>query len=103
MRLTATGYPREDQRAAFGDEIGAPAPSRASGGATTIDGEVEVVDRFQEREMGPAGQSRESGLLAVRDFFRRQEHEEIAIRAPLPFDSIDQSRTRGAHSRDAMA
>jgi hypothetical protein len=41
--------------------------------------EVEIVDRFEKREVGAAREPTEPRLLALRDFLRDEEREEILI------------------------
>ena len=63
-------------------------------------GEIEIVDRLQKRKVRATGESREPGLLAMRDLLGREQREEVAIGPASP---ARRAATRSRQTRRALA
>ena len=83
MGLAATGLPMKDERPAFGHEIGTEVGAEQRHAQAGLQGEVEVVDGLEVREVSPAREPLQASLLAVRDLFGDQQGEEVAVRPLL--------------------
>ena len=79
MRLSAPWLPEQDQRAPLGDEVGREggAEERESHGGLVR--EIEVVDRLEEGKRGAPREPGEARLLALRDFFRHEDGEQLLV------------------------
>ncbi len=64
-----------------------------------MQGEVELVDRLEEGEVGAASQTLETGLLPSRHFFGQQESEKITIGPTFVFGSMSHLLVDPAHVR----
>ena len=66
-------------------------------------GEIEIVDRLEKGKVGAPREARQTGLLAVRDLFRRQECEEIAVRPRFALGAVDELPPDAARIREMQA
>ena len=82
VRLAAPGFAVQDQRAALGDEVRGERGAEQGEAHGRLVGEIEVVDRFEEREAGAPREPREARLLAVGDLLGDEDGQE-AIVGPL--------------------
>src|SRR5213596_1344698 len=82
MRLAPPRFAREDQRAAFGHEVGREHRAEEGEAHGRLVLEVEVVDGLEKRKLRAPYEAGEPGLLALRDLLRHEQGEEVAI-APL--------------------
>ena len=82
MCLAAPGFPAEDDAATLGDEVWRECGAEEGQPDGRLIHEVEIVDRLQKGETGPSDEAVQPRLLAMSDFFRDQQREEVTI-APL--------------------
>src|SRR5215471_1944311 len=68
-----------DEAVAVGDQLGAEdAPEQGEADAA-LEGEVELLDRLEEREVGAPDAALDAGLGAMRDFLSHQHGEEVTV------------------------
>jgi hypothetical protein len=79
MGLAATGLAMRDQRPTLSDEIGTEVGAEQRHAQAGLQGEVEVVDGLEVREVSPARESLQAGLLAVSDLFGDEQGEEVPV------------------------
>ena len=99
MRLAASWFPLEDEGPALRDEV------RREGGPKHLQAdcrlirEIEIVDRFEKRKVGPPREAGQPCLLAVGGFFGRHDGEKSR------YAQVSRSArsTRSRHTRRALA
>ncbi len=79
VRLPQARVPREDRRAALGDELGPEVAAQHREPDGGLEGEAEVLDRRQEREVGLPHRAFDPRLGAVGDFLGDERGEELAV------------------------
>src|SRR6266404_3430315 len=83
MSLAAPGLAHEDQVSAFGDKVGTEVVAEQRGTDSGLLGEVEVVDRLEEREMGVMRCPAQARAVAVPDLLSQHGGQEITMRPLL--------------------
>ena len=103
MRLPPSRFSEQDQRASLGDEIrrqrGAE-QRQVHGGLVR---EVKIIDRLEEGKRGATRQPGEAGLLALRDFLRHEDGEQLLVGPFLLLGAHEDPATRGARWPNAGA
>ena len=82
------GLPQEDQRPAFGDEVGRERRAEHVQPQRRLIGEVEIIDRLEKRKVRAPRQPPEPRLLPMGDLLGDQQREEIAIGPRLPLGAL---------------
>ena len=84
VRLPATGLAKEDEASALGDEVGRQGRAQERQAHRGLVGEVEVIDRLQERELRSMREPAEACMAALGDLLSDQRGEEV-MEGPLLF------------------
>jgi hypothetical protein len=103
MGLPAACFPVQDQRPSLGDEVRPEIGTEEGLPKTRLQGEVELVDGLEEREVRAPGAALQSRLLPSCHFFGQQESEEVPIRPALLFGSTSDLLIDPAHVRQVEA
>ena len=82
VSLPAAGLAKEDEAAALGDEVRRQRRAEQRQAHGRLVGEVELLDRLQERELRPMRQPSEARLLALGDLLGDEGGEEV-VEGPL--------------------
>ena len=77
--FSAAGWSRQDQVAAFSDELGAEVGAEPCPTDAGLEGEVELLDGLEEGEVGLASEALDAGASAVCDLGGEEVHEELAV------------------------
>ena len=82
VSLAPTGLTQQDETATLGDEVRRQRRAEQGQAHGRLVGEVELLDRLQERELCPTRQPSEAGVGALRDLLGDQGGEEL-VEGPL--------------------
>jgi hypothetical protein len=80
VSLAATRSSEQDRGSPFGDEFGAEETPESHAPNRRLEGEVELLDRLQERKARLAGRAMDASLATMRELFADEPREEVAIR-----------------------
>ena len=103
MRFAPARFPDQDERAALGDKIGRERRAEERQPERRLIGEVEIVDRFEKRKPRPVRHAPEPRLLAVRNFFRHEQREQVRVRPGLAFRAIEEIAPHAARVGEVEA
>jgi hypothetical protein len=90
MGFTPPGLSDEDQRSSVGNEIRREDRAEQIQPQRGLEGEIELLDRLQEREAGTVGETVDSRLPAVSDFLARHGLEELPVGPRLTLGAADE-------------
>src|SRR5215472_12874200 len=79
MSFTAPGLAMQDQRTPLGDEVQPEIGADYGLPQSRLQGEVELIDGFQEGEVCVSSAALQSRLLPSRYFFSQQESQKVPI------------------------
>src|SRR5919106_2201547 len=103
MRFATTRFPAKDHTATLRDEIRGERRTQERQTDRGLHGEIEIIDRLEKWEVRAAHHARHARLLALRDFFRDEECEEIAIAPLLALRALYELAPRSAGIRQVQA
>ena len=80
MGLPSAGLPVQDQRPPLSDEVQPEVGADHGFPERRLQREVELIDGFEEREVGAPRTTLQSRLFPSRHFFGQQQSQEVSIR-----------------------
>jgi hypothetical protein len=99
MRFATTRFSAKDHAAPLRDEIRGQRRAQERQTDRGLHGEIEIIDRLEKGEVRAAHHARNPRLLALRDFFRDEERQEVTIAPLLAFRALHQLAPRSASIR----
>ena len=90
MSLPPTGLAQQDEAAALGDEVRRERRAEESQAHRRLVGEVELLDRLEERKLRSGRQPSEAGVGALRDLLGDESGEEAVEGPLLGFGAMDE-------------
>lgn len=92
MGLAGAARPAGDETAALSHELGAEDAAEQGEADAGLEGEIKVLDGFQEREAGAPHAALNPGLGAVGHFLGDQQGEEVAVAEPVGLGPLGEVR-----------